>query len=82
MAIKFVEMVVAQPPTHIKVSSVQEPCAKCLRFKYQNLKSCKPHEKTKQKHQNTISIDEKWKIKSLMLIFYSFFSCELQDFKI
>ena len=28
MAIKFVEMIVAQPPTHIKVSSVQEPCAK------------------------------------------------------
>ena len=29
-----------------KVSSVQEAA---LRFTYQNLKSCKPHEKTKQK---------------------------------
>ena len=55
MAIKFVEMIVAQPPTHIKVSSVQEPCAKCFMvhtYTCQNLKSCKPDEKTKQKTEN------------------------------
>ena len=31
-----------------KVNSVQEACAK-LRFTYQNLKSWKPHKKSKQK---------------------------------
>ena len=70
MTIKFVEMIVAQPPTHIKVSSVQEPCAK-------KLKSCKPYKKT---FKVLASIDEKLKIKSLMFL-VSFFSCGLQDFK-
>ena len=42
--------------------------------------ACKPHEKTKQKHQNAKSIGEKLKTKSLMF-FGSFFSCDLQDFK-
>ena len=43
------------------------------------MKSCKPHEKTKQKTSKT-SIGEKLKTKSLMF-FVSFFSCDLQDFK-
>ena len=62
MAIKFVEMIVAQPPTHIKVSSVQEPCAK-------KLKSCKPYKKT---FKVLASIDEKLKIKSLMFFVFYF----------
>jgi len=49
-----------------KVNSIQEACAK----------SCKPHQKSKQKP----SIDKKLKTKSLMF-FVSFFSCNLQDFK-
>ena len=44
------------------------------------MKSCKPHEKTKQKLQNAKSNDEKLKTKGLMF-FVSFFSCDLQDFK-
>ena len=51
-----------------------------LRFTYQNLKSCKPLEKTKQKNQNARSIGEKLKNKILMF-FVSFFSSDLQDFK-
>ena len=51
-----------------KVNSVQEACAKCFTVHlYQNLKSCKPHEKVKQKkHQNAKSIGEKLKNKGLM----------------
>ena len=49
-------------------------------FTYQNLKSCKPHEKTKQKHQNARFIGEKLKTLNLMF-FVSFYSCDLQDFK-
>ena len=52
-----------------------------LRFAHQNLKSCKPHEKTEQKHQNARSIDEKLKTKSLMFFVSFFFSCHFQDFK-
>ena len=33
----------------VKVNLVQETCVKCFGFTYQNLKSCKPHEKTQQK---------------------------------
>ena len=50
-----------------------------LQFTYQNLKSCKPHEKTKQKTSKW-SIDGKLKTKDLMC-FVSFFSCDLEDFK-
>ena len=81
MAIKFVEMIVAQPPTHIKVSSVQEPCAKCFAVhisKFEILQTT--WKKQNKKHQNVRSIDEKLKTKSLMF-FVSFFSCDLQDFK-
>ena len=53
-----------------------------LQFTYQNLKSCKPHEKIKQKHQNNRCIDEKLKTKSLMLFVSFFFSYDLQDFKL
>ena len=44
------------------------------------MKSCKPHEETKQKHQNARFIGEKLKTKGLMLL-VSFVSCDLQDFK-
>ena len=40
---------VSQNVKIVKVNSVQEACAKCFAVTYQNLKSCKPHEKTKQK---------------------------------
>ena len=45
------------------------------------MKSCKPHEKQNKKHQNARSVGEKLKSKSLMLLLFSFFSCDLQDFK-
>jgi len=52
-----------------KVNSIQEACAKCFAI---HLKSCKPHEKTKQKTSIDKSID--WKLKSKGLIFFvSFF---------
>ena len=44
------------------------------------MRSGKPHEKQNKKHQNARYIDKKLKSKSLML-FVSFFSCDLQDFK-
>ena len=54
--------------------------ANAMRFTYQNLKSCKPHEKQNKEHQNVKSIGEKPKTKGLML-FVLFVSCDLQDFK-
>ena len=55
-----------------KVNSVQEACKNDLRFTYQNLKSRKPHEKKKKKHQNAKAISGKLKTKCLMF-FVSFF---------
>ena len=43
--------------------------------------SCKPHEKRNKKHQNAKSIGKKLKTNGLMF-FYSFTSCDLEDFKI
>ena len=47
-----------------------ENVSKDLLFTYQDLKSCKPHEKTKQKHQKARSIDEEFDV--LCFIFFSF----------
>ena len=44
------------------------------KIKFENLKSCKPHEK--RKHQNARSTDEKLKTKGLMFI-ASFFSLDI-----
>ena len=73
--------------TFSKVNPVQEAYAKCfvvhlyLWFTYQNLKSCKPHEKTNQKVNNAKSIDEKLKTNGLMF-FVSFFHviCKISNF--
>ena len=40
-----------------------------LRFTYQNLKSCKPQEKTEENHQNAKSIGEKLKTNGLLFIY-------------
>ena len=45
---------------------------KCIVVHLLNLKSWKPHEKTKTKHHNAESVGEKLKIKALMF-FVSFF---------
>ena len=65
-----------------KVKSVQEACAKCFAvhlLKFEILQTTWKN-KTK-KHQNARFIDEKLKTKSL-IFFVSFFSCDLQDFKV
>ena len=54
-----------------KVNSVQEACSKCfaVHSTHQNLKSPKPHEKTKQKKNlNARFIKEKLKTMSLTLM--------------
>ena len=48
-----------------KVNSVQEACAKCFAVHLLKFEICKPHEKTKHKHQNARSIGEKLKTDSL-----------------
>ena len=43
--------------TSVKWNSVQEGCAICFaRFTYENLKSCKPHEETKQKTSKMLNL--------------------------
>ena len=64
----------------VKSNQYKKFAPNALQFTYWNLKSCKQHEKQNKKLQNTRSIDEKLKTESLML-FASFFSCDLQDFK-
>ena len=65
----------------VKSTQYKKLAQNTLQFTYQNLKSCKPHEKTKtHTHQNARFIDEKLKTKSLM-IFVSSFMCDLQGFK-
>ena len=49
-----------------------ENVSKDLLFTYQDLKSCKPHEKTKQKHQKARSIDEEFDV--LCFIFFHLIS--------
>ena len=48
----------------IKATQYKKLASNALRFTFQNLKSCKPHEKQNKKHQNDRFIDEKLKIKS------------------
>ena len=61
-----------------QVNSVQEACAKCFAFTYQNLKSCKPHQKQNKKYKNAKSFGKKLKTEGLMF-FVLFFSSDLQD---
>ena len=61
----------------VKVDSVQEPCTKCLAV---HILKFEFFQTTKKPHQNARSIGKKLKTKSLML-FVSFFSCNLQDFQ-
>ena len=61
----------------LKSTQYKKLSLNALRFTYWNLKSCKLHGKTK--HYKSF-IDEKLKAQSLML-FVSFFSCDVQDFK-
>ena len=48
----------------LKTTHYKKLAPNALQFTYQNLKSCKPHEK--QKDENARFVDEKLKTKSLM----------------
>ena len=74
--------IVVTEPVYFLVKSTQykKLAPNALRFTYQNLKSCKPHEKQNKKHQNAKYIGEIMKTKGLMFI-VSFFSCDLKYLK-
>ena len=65
----------------LKSTQYKKLAPNALRFMYKNLKSCKPHEKTKQKHQNARFNDEKLKTKSLMFFVHFFHVvCKISNF--
>ena len=64
----------------VKSTQYKKLAPNALRFTYQNLKSFKPREKTKN-IQNARYIGEKLKTKCLMFCVL-FFSFDLQDFKL
>ena len=65
----------------VKATQYKKLTPNAFRFTYQNLKSCKPHEKQNKKHQNATSICKKLKTKGLMF-FVSFFHviCKISKF--
>ena len=78
LATAAVNVVRIWPLFLLKSTQYKKLVPNALRFTYQNLKSCKPHEKTKQKASK--SIGKKLKTKGMMS-FVSSFSGDLQDFK-